>query len=144
MQIFLDRTIDKSCLEINPDDMKHIILIFILIVVGMPAPANVISTGNQNFNPIPRGIAFLTVHSSETLKPGIFNLGLYFNNAVNSLPYFEDASQNASDFNDHLLGMDLNFGMGIAKNFDVGVSFPFVVAQSVESTGDHDLNYFPK
>lgn len=98
------------------------------------AYANVIGTDAQNFNSTTSGLDFVTVHSSETLKPGIVNLGLFFNYAVNTLPYYDTSPQNRLNWNDSILGMDMNAGIGLAKDWDVGVSFPQVLSQSVEQT----------
>lgn len=95
------------------------------------AEANVVGPTAQNFNPTTNGLDFVTVQSSETLKPGIFNLGLFLNYAVNSLPYFE-TNQQRTEFNDTLLGMDLNAGVGLMPGWDVGISLPHILSQSVE------------
>jgi outer membrane protein OmpA-like peptidoglycan-associated protein len=109
-------------------------LVFIAGVILSPhASANVVGPDAQNFNPITSGLDFVTVQSSETLKPGIFNLGLFLNYAVNSLPYFE-TNQQRTRFNDTLLGLDLNAGVGLASFWDVGISLPQILNQSVEDT----------
>src|ERR1700733_296208 len=88
------------------------------LLFASTAHANVISNGFQNFNPTPDGLDFVTVQSSQTLKPGIFNIGLFLNEAINSLPYFDDpTTQTHTRFNDTLLGLDFNVGVGIFKNF---------------------------
>ena len=100
-----------------------------------PLYANIIGTDVQNFNPITSGLDFITVQSSETLTPGIVNLGLFSNYAVNILPVFdEDLGQGGDDSRlgktrDALTGADLNFGIGIINDLDVGFSFPFIVSQ---------------
>lgn len=96
--------------------------------------ANVVGVDTQNFNPTTNGLDFVTVQSSETLKPGVLNFGLFLNYAVNSLPNYEDTvTQTRTDFRDSLLSADLNFGMGIMNNWDFGMSFPFLLSQSVDS-----------
>jgi outer membrane protein OmpA-like peptidoglycan-associated protein len=97
------------------------------------ARANVVANGPQNFNAAPDGLDFLTVQSSETLHQGIINLGVFFNYAVNSLPYSEKAGQTSNKGNG-LLGMDLNFAVGLLPNWEVGLSTPFVLAQHVSDT----------
>lgn len=104
----------------------------LLLGLAQPAYANVVGTDAQNFNPTTSGLDFVTVQSSETLKPGIINLGLFLNYAVNSLPYYESNSQGRLNFNDSLLGLDLNAGFGLTDNWDVGVSLPHVLRQSVD------------
>ncbi len=106
----------------------------ILFAMNFPlgASANVIGTDMQNFNATTSGLDFVTVHSSETLRPGIINLGLFFNYAVNTLPYFDSLNtQSRTNFNDTVLGADLNAGIGLMRNWDVGVSFPQILTQSV-------------
>lgn len=93
--------------------------------------ANVVGPDAQNFNPTTNGLDFVTVQSSETLKPGIFNFGLFLNYAVNSLPYFNQTTTRLR-FNDSLLGLDLNMGVGLMKGWDVGISLPHILTQSVE------------
>ena len=97
------------------------------------ALANVVGPDAQNFNPTTSGLDFVTVQSSETLKPGIFNLGLFLNYAVNSLPYF-DTNQSKTRFNDTLLGLDLNAGVGLTNFWDIGISLPQILRQTVDDT----------
>lgn len=101
-------------------------------LVPIVALANVTGTDAQNFNPTTSGLDFVTVHSSETLKPGVINVGLFLNYAVNTLPYFENSPQGRLNFNDSILGLDLNAGIGLTSNWDVGFSLPQVLNQTVE------------
>lgn len=119
---------------IHAEIMENIKVIAYLIALLLPmgAYANVIGTDAQNFNSITSGLDFVTVQSSETLEPGIFNLGLFFNYAKNTLPYF---SLNG-DENDSLLIADMNVGYGLSKNWDFGVSFPYLINQTVKSTSN--------
>lgn len=110
--------------------------VFGWMISSSAALANVVGTDAQNFNPITNGLDFVTVDSSETLKPGIFNFGLFFNYAVNSLPYYDSNPQNRTDFKDTLTSMDLNMGVGLMKNWDVGLSLPQLLRQNVtDNTG---------
>ena len=95
------------------------------------ARANVVGASAQNFSSTTNGIDFVTVQSSETLQPGIVNLGLFFNYAVNSLPYIDDSVQGRLSFNDTLLASDLNMGVGLRNNWEVGLSLPAILAQTV-------------
>lgn len=98
------------------------------------ARANVVGADTQNFNPITSGLDFVTVHSSETLKPGLLNFGLFLNYAVNSLPNYEDyTTSSRTNFSDALFSADFNVGMGLMKNWDVGASFPVLLNQEVDS-----------
>jgi outer membrane protein OmpA-like peptidoglycan-associated protein len=116
---------------------KVLVLIFLMI---SQAQANVIGSDAQNFNPTTNGIDFVTVQSSETLEPGVFNLGIFINHAVNTLPYFPaptgSVSQSRTEFNDSMTSSDLNFGLGLAKNWDVGISFPYVIRSKADNTNN--------
>lgn len=114
--------------------MKKIILGLATFALHNFSYANVVGADTQNFNPITNGLDFVTVHSSETLKPGVFNFGLFLNFAVNSLPNYEDQStQTRTNFSDSLISSDLNFGVGLMKNWDFGLSIPVLLSQSVDS-----------
>jgi hypothetical protein len=108
-------------------------------LLSLRAAANVVGADTQNFNPTNDGLDFVTVHSSETLTPGLLNLGFFLNYAVNSLPNYEDASTGTrTNFQDALLSSDLNFALGIMQGWEAGLSFPVLLAQSVDS----DVNAF--
>src|SRR6185436_20305424 len=92
----------------------------LLLLLPSIARAGVVGNGLQNFNTIPSGIDFVTLQSSEPLKPGIVNLGLFFNLAVNPLPYVGTSPQGPLDFNDSVLGMDFNIAVGVLPNWEVG------------------------
>ena len=96
------------------------------------ANANVVGTDAQNFNPTTNGIDFVTVQSSETLSPGIANVGLFLNHAVNSLPYFDQSNGSRLNFVDSLDSFDFNAGFGLLKDWDVGFSMPQVLRQTVD------------
>jgi outer membrane protein OmpA-like peptidoglycan-associated protein len=98
------------------------------------ATAGVVGNGLQNFNATPDGLDFVTINSSETLKPGIINLGLFFNFAVNPLPYVGSSPQGRLDFNDSVLGMDLNIAVGILPGWEVGLSAPHILGQTISDT----------
>jgi outer membrane protein OmpA-like peptidoglycan-associated protein len=107
-------------------------ILSLALAIGSQANANVIGADAQNFNPTTNGIDFVTVQSSETLKPGVINLGLFLNHAVNSLPYFDQTSGSRLVFADSLTSFDFNAGMGLTKNWDVGFSLPQVLRQQVD------------
>jgi outer membrane protein OmpA-like peptidoglycan-associated protein len=103
-----------------------------LVTVCAPAAqANVLGSDTQTFTATTNGLDFVTVHSSETLKPGIFNLGLFVNYAANTLPYFVDEAEEHVD--DRLFSADFNMGVGLWKDLDVGISFPYVLKQVIDS-----------
>lgn len=97
-----------------------------------PALANVTGNDSQNFNPVTGASDFVTVQSSNVLNPGRFSLGLFMNQATNSLPYSSEEHQSRSKFNDSLVGMDLVIGAGILPGLELGVALPFVAAQKVD------------
>lgn len=103
---------------------------------------NVVGSDTQNFNPITSGIDFVTVHSSETLQPGLINFGFFLNYSRNSLTYSRSVGPYSvrNKPNDSLTSMDLNVGLGLADNWDVGASFPRVLMQSIDSK-QSVLNY---
>jgi outer membrane protein OmpA-like peptidoglycan-associated protein len=117
---------------------KKILVLVSLLVQCQLAEANVLGTDSQTFNPITNGLDFVTVHSSNTLEPGIVNIGFFFNYAVNSLPYVYGvggAGSTRTKFNDRLLSSDLNFGVGLLPNWDIGFSFPYLWSQQVDDGG---------
>lgn len=127
--------------------MNKTIFIFVALFQFLisAASANVIGTEYQNFNPTYSGLDFTTVQSSETLKPCLCNVGLFFNYAKNTLTYSDSYYQTNTDLkgiraNDYLVGADLNFGFGITQNWDIGVSLPFVVTAKNEDP--YGVSYF--
>ena len=115
--------------------MKRIILNgFLLALLGGSFPeawGNMTGHPTQNFNPLPGNGDFVTVHSSETLPAGKFNVGLFANGAVNSLPYRDSSTQSRSRINDILIGFDGLFAAGILPNLELGVGLPFIGHQSI-------------
>jgi outer membrane protein OmpA-like peptidoglycan-associated protein len=122
------------CLGIIAHHRLSRFAILIGLLAANSSSANVVGTDTQNFNPISSGIDFVTVQSSETLRPGFLNLGLFANYAINSLPYLEESPQGRTKFNDTLLGADINLGLGLFNNWDIGLSAPSVLRQTVEDT----------
>lgn len=108
------------------------ILIFLANLVPALAMANVVGVDAQNFNPTTNGLDFVTVHSSKTLSPGVMNFGLFFNYAVNTLPNYEDVALTRYEPRDSLTSMDINMGFGIMNNWDIGISLPQVLSQTVD------------
>ena len=114
--------------------MKKFIVLGGLLGV-LPAWANICGTDYQNFNPTTNGLDFVTVQSSETLKPCIVNAGLFFNYAVNSLTYSQTLNANfpkGQKRKDRILGADLSVGIGLTERWDVGLSVPFMLNQTVQ------------
>ena len=90
----------------------------------------------QNFNGTPDGLDFVTVQSSESLKVGVWNFGLFLNQASGTLPRFpKDGSERPSgDYQDSLLGMDLNLAVGVTNRLTLGLSVPQVLSQNVKDS----------
>lgn len=107
----------------------------VLLIRSQFAFANVVGTDLQNFNATTSGIDYVTVHSSEVLEPGIFNLGLMTNYAANSLPVFEKEGeeQNRINLNDSLLTGEVLFGLGIFKNFELGIAAGRLIRQDIDN-----------
>ncbi len=103
-----------------------------LATIASPALANINGNDSQIFNPALGASDFVTVQSATSLNPGRFSLGLFFNNAVNSLPYADGEHQDRAEMNDSLTGMDVGIGVGIWGGLELGLSLPFVVGQSVK------------
>lgn len=117
---------------------KKIITILGVIVHCQLAQANVLGMDAQTFNPTTNGLDFVTVHSSATLEPGIVNIGFFLNYAVNSLPYVYGVGGSGATrtkFNDRLFSSDLNVGFGLADNWDIGFSLPYLLSQTVDDGG---------
>ena len=128
----------RDALARRPQSVKTLLALSIsLTPVATTALANVVGTDMQNFNPTTSGLDFVTVQSSETLEPGFINFGLFFNYAVNTLPYYDNVKGNRTKIDDSLLGADLNVGIGILDNWDVGLSSPQVLLQDVKTDGYH-------
>jgi len=123
----------------KPDCYRRIVLLILSAALSTPLTANVVGVDTQNFNPVTDGLDFVTVHSTKTLEPGVFNFGLFLNYAVNTLPYFDvDSSPFKKEkLKDSLTGIDANIGYGLTGIWSIGLSVPQVAAQSVEKTEDY-------
>lgn len=111
----------------------HFFILFALLAAA-DAHANICGTDFQNFNPTTNGLDFVTTQSSETLKPCVINMGLFFNYAENSLTYSQSLNANVSKGQkrqDKILGADLSLGMGLTDRWDFGISMPAILWQEV-------------
>lgn len=121
-------------------------VLIVIAVFSQITFANIVGSDAQNFNPITSGLDFVTVHSSNTLDEGILNFGFYANHAVNTFPFYTigqgTASQSRTEFNDSLTSTDLNFGYGINDKWEVGLSLPFLIDQSVDDKGELQFGRF--
>ena len=117
--------------------MKNIFFACILFFSTL-ASANVNGTHLQNFNPTVNGLDFVTVQSSKTISKNHFSLGIYFDYATNSLPFFKAAgapnNQKFSEPNDRLTTSHFSLGYGIFDNWDVGLNVPVVLSQDIDDS----------
>ncbi len=121
--------------------MKIRILMFVLCsFFSAKSFANICGTDYQSFNPTTNGLDFVSVHSSETLKPCIYNFGAFTNVSNNTLVYNKDFTDSNSQTyklgnkpNDQLIGLDLSLGLGLKENWDIGINLPFVLDQEIEN-----------
>ena len=126
--------------------MQKIFLLLCFALSSNSVFANAIGLDMRNFNPSFDNTDFVTVHASHTLERGQFNLGLFVDQAINSIVYYnnnERIPQSRTDWNDHISGMELHIAYGILENWDVGFTVPFVMDQDVDSPGNR-IQYFDK
>ncbi len=121
--------------------------LFVLFTLGFSqlSSANVIGTEYQNFNPTYSGFDFTTVSSSQILRPCLCNVGIFFNWAKNTLTYSDTYYATNTDLKgvrakDYLVGADVSMGFGLSKNWDFGLSLPFVVTAHNEDP--YGVSYF--
>lgn len=114
----------------------------LLLTFSELSHANICGTDYQNFNPTTNGLDFVTVQSSETLRPCFLNFGLFFNYAANTLTYTRSSGTalSGTKANDRTLGADLNMGFGITDRWDFGFSIPYVVSQ--ETKDNVNVSFF--
>lgn len=111
--------------------------LFWLLAIAPLANANVVGTDAQNFNTTTGGLDFVTVQSSETLDPGVLNLGFFSSYARNTFGYLGlNAQDGGGKASDSMLMTDFNFGIGLSKNWDAGISFPYLAASEDNSGQD--------
>ncbi len=102
-----------------------------------------VGVDSQNFNPTSNGLDFVTVQSSEPLEPGILNFGLFFNYAINTLPNYQDiTTQKRDEPRDKLLSSDINLGVGLIKNWDMGLTVPQILHQDWDKNSGILRGYF--
>jgi outer membrane protein OmpA-like peptidoglycan-associated protein len=131
--------------------MKSLHLFTLGLLFGFSARANLIGTDYQNFNPTYSSLDFVTVHSSEILRPCLCNIGLFFNYAKNTLTYSESyiaaggggiTDLKGTRTKDSMTSADVLIGFGISENFDLGLALPFVV--TAKNDDPYGVSYFDK
>jgi outer membrane protein OmpA-like peptidoglycan-associated protein len=124
--------------RVRGGNFMRLFLLSFLVFFSFTTQANVVGTHLQNFNPTTNGLDFVTVQSTKTLAPGEFNLGFWTNYAFNSLPFFKapgvPSAQSFSEPNDKLLSADFNIGLGLTDFWDIGLSLPAVLDQSIDES----------
>lgn len=112
--------------------VSKIRLIFGLVFFLRLAHGNYVGNDTQNFNPIPNGLDFVTVHSSEVLAPGFFNSGFFLNEGKNSLPSSKDAQGNTVTSKDSVTFGDISFAYGVANSLEMGLSISYLLNQTID------------
>ena len=119
--------------------MRKLLILFILSLPGVVS-ANIIGSDLQNFNPGASILDYVTVHSSKTLKPGQFSLGLTVNRATNTLPYFDsEGSENIETSRRYLNSItsaDANIAVGVLENLHLTLAVPYLLDQEVRRSTD--------
>lgn len=104
-------------------------ILFFLLVWCSRTEANFVGNDTSNFNPTTSGLNFVTIESSETLAPGLLNVGLFFNQAANVLPDTVDSIGHRIGSKDKLTFADFSVAYGLTERFDLGVSFSYLMSQ---------------
>jgi len=119
-------------------NLKIFITLVAAFVFSVSAHGNIVGTDLQNFNPTSSGLDFVTVHSSDTLEPFVFNVGAFATYATNSLPYFLlSTAQSGQIFlepNDKVFASDLHLGVGLTEWWDLGVNGAFILNQQIDNS----------
>lgn len=116
----------KTCL------LKHLLPLSIFLGLHHEALANFVGNDTSNFNPIPSGLDFVTVHSSRTLSSGYLNMGLFFNQATNSLPDTRTNNGQIIGADDRMIFSDLGFAFGITDRFEAALGLSYLIEQEVD------------
>ena len=114
---------------------RQLLALTSLLLAGHAARANICGSDFQNFNPSSSGLDFVTVHSSETLKPCLINMGLFVNYAAKTLSFsqrYPGSTNNVGEkADDRITAGDLSAGYGITDRWDFGVGLPFIIRQEI-------------
>jgi len=108
----------------------------VILLSSATARANICGSDFQNFNPTSGGLDFVTVHSSETLKPCLINMGLFINRASKTLSFSQRYPGSTTNLgekaDDRITAGDLSAGYGLTQNWDFGVALPFIIRQEIK------------
>lgn len=106
--------------------------ILILFFVSSISNANISGNPTENFNPVYSGKGFITVHSSDTVSKYHLNVGLFVDYAKETLPVYPTVVD--PNLGDSLIFSHLVFGFGLTEKWDLGLSIPNLLGQSVSSS----------
>lgn len=111
-------------------------LFFTVFFLWLPslAQANFVGNDTSNFNPIASDLDFVTVHGSDTLSPGYFNITFFANQATNSLPDTRDNNGNLIGADDRMIFGDIGFAFGFSERFEAAASLSYLLEQVVDRT----------
>ncbi|KYG65532.1 hypothetical protein AZI86_00180 [Bdellovibrio bacteriovorus] len=111
---------------------SRLLLVVIFLGLHQEAFANFVGNDTSNFNPVPSGLDFVTVHSSRTLSSGYLNMGLYFNQATNSLPDTRTNNGQIIGADDRMIFADLGIALGITDRLEAALGLSYLVDQQVD------------
>jgi hypothetical protein len=132
----------KKC----PNKPYFLCLSLALLLVSSIARANFVGNDTQNFNPIPSGLDFVTVHGTQVLNPGIFNTGAFLNYARNSLPPTINTAGTKIYADSGVTFADVSMAYGLVKRLELAASLSYLLSQQVSQDqpgaqfGDTGLN----
>ncbi|WP_141732988.1 OmpA family protein [Oligoflexus tunisiensis] len=116
-------------------------------LMAVEARANITGSDLQNFNASYTPADSVTVHGAKTMGSGRLSLGLFANNAVNTLPYFNEEGlpniDQKKSFSNSVTGLELAVSYGITSFWDISLALPSFVAQTVEKD-DQLHGYFAR
>ena len=115
--------------------MKSVAILFLILftIYSGTVFANIVGSDANNFNTTTSGLDFITVQSSKTLDPGIYNLGLYSSYFENSLGFLSAQTRNNEAYRDGIWTAETNLGFGLGKQIDGGVSLPFLLSSATNA-----------
>lgn len=116
---------------------KLLVSFFSLFLFLGTAQANIIGADTQNFNPDYGHQDFVTVRSSATIPKAHINFSFFADYSAGSLPVYPDEltpeTVNKQDIDDTAVYVHLGFGLGLTDWLDVGMTFPYIVSQAIDS-----------
>lgn len=107
------------------------IFLFSLVFSSRSAEANFVGNDTQNFNPVPSGLDFITVHGTQVLNPGFLNTGAFLNYARNSLPPTINTAGNKIYADSGVTFADVSAAYGVSQRFEIATSLSYLVSQHV-------------